>query len=169
MAQFNALVITLRSTFDEWLRTRWSDLQFADARTALLVFVVLLAASVLVFLVRWLLGRRAGRTHLALPAILPLMRHSPLAALRHAPLVLFLLGLPLFAVALAQPLTGFTREEVSYPGRRIALLVDASTSMVMQFKSDMKRQGRRPTSRRLPPRSGSWNGARAARTTTWWR
>jgi Mg-chelatase subunit ChlD len=58
-----------------------------------------------------------------------------------ARLVLFLLGLPLFAVALAQPLTGFTREEVSYPGRRIALLVDASTSMVMQFKSDMKRQG----------------------------
>jgi len=141
MAQFNALIITLRATFEEWARTRWSDLQFADARTALLVFVILLAASVLVFLVRLLLGRRAGRTHLALPAIVPLMRRSPLAAVRHAPLVLFLLGLPLFAVALAQPLTGFTREEVSYPGRRIALLVDASTSMVMQFKSDMRRQG----------------------------
>ncbi len=141
MAQFNALTITLRATFEEWIRTRWSDLQFADARTALLVFVVLLAASVLVLLVRALLGRRAGRTHLALPAILPLMRRSPMAAVRHAPLVLFLLGLPLFAVALAQPLTGFTREEVSYPGRRIALLVDASTSMVMQFKSDMRRQG----------------------------
>jgi Mg-chelatase subunit ChlD len=141
MAQFNALTITLRATFDEWMRTRWSDLQFADARTALLVFVVLLAASVFVLLVRSLLGRRPGRTHLALPAILPLMRRSPMAAVRHAPLVLFLLGLPLFAVALAQPLTGFTREEVSYPGRRIALLVDASTSMVMQFKSDMKRQG----------------------------
>jgi Mg-chelatase subunit ChlD len=96
---------------------------------------------VFVFLIRWLLGRRAGRTHLALPAILPVMRRSPMTALRHAPLVLFLLGLPLFAVALAQPVTGFTREEVSYPGRRIALLVDASTSMVMQFKSDMKRQG----------------------------
>jgi hypothetical protein len=107
----------------------------------LLVFVVVLAASVFVFLIRWLLGRRAGRTHLALPAILPVMRRSPMTALRHAPLVLFLLGLPLFAVALAQPVTGFTREEVSYPGRRIALLVDASTSMVMQFKSDMKRQG----------------------------
>ena len=141
MPQFNALIITLRGTFEEWIRTRWSDLQFADARTALLVFVVLLAASVFGLLVRWLLGRRAGRTHLALPAILPLMRRSPMAWVRHAPLLLFLLGLPLFAVALAQPLTGFTREEVSYPGRRIALLVDASTSMVMQFKSDMKRQG----------------------------
>ena len=30
---------------------------------------------------------------------------------------------------------------MSYPGRRIALLVDASTSMVMQFKSPTKTQG----------------------------
>ena len=45
-------------------------------------------------------------------------------------------------IALADPHTGFTREEVSYPGRRIALLVDASTSMVMQFKTQtMKTQG----------------------------
>jgi Ca-activated chloride channel family protein len=141
VAQLNTLLITVRSTFDEWIRTRWSDLQFADARTAMLVFVCLLAASCFVFLVRWLLGRRAGRTHVALPAILPLMRRSPMTMVRHLPLLLFLLGLPLFAVALAQPVTGFTREEVSYPGRRIAILVDASTSMVMQFKSDMKRQG----------------------------
>lgn len=141
MPDFNALIITLRATVDEWLRTRWSDLQFADPRSALLVFVVLLAASILFLLVRTLRGRRPGRTHLALPAILPLMRRSPMAAVRHLPLVLFLAGLPLFAIALAQPLTGFTREEVSYPGRRIALLVDASTSMVMQFKSDVRRQG----------------------------
>jgi Ca-activated chloride channel family protein len=141
MPDFNALSITLRATIDEGLRTRWSDLQFADPRTALLVFVVLLAVSILVLLVRTLRGRRPGRTHLALPSILPLMRRSPGAAIRHLPLVLFLLGLPLFAIALAQPLTGFTREEVSYPGRRIAILVDASTSMVMQFKSDMKRSG----------------------------
>jgi hypothetical protein len=141
MAQFDALLITLRSTFEEWVRTRWSDLQFADARTALLVFTVLLSASAFVFVVRWLLGRRAGRTHVGLPALLPVMRASPMTAVRHLPLLLFLLGLPLFAIALAQPLTGFTREEVSYPGRRIALLVDASTSMVMQFKSDMRRQG----------------------------
>lgn len=141
MPDLNALWITLRATFDEWTRTRWSDLQFADPRTALLVFAVLLAVTGFVFLVRVLLGRRAGRTHLPLPALLPLMRRSPLTMARHLPLVLFLAGIPLFAVALAQPVTGFTREEVSYPGRRIALLVDASTSMVMQFKSDMKRQG----------------------------
>ena len=141
MPDLNALWITLRATVDEWLRTRWSDLQFADARTALLVFTVLLSVTGFVFLIRLLLGRRAGRTHVPMPALLPLMRRSPLTMVRHLPLLLFLAGVPLFAVALAQPLTGFTREEVSYPGRRIAILVDASTSMVMQFKSDMKRQG----------------------------
>ena len=137
-----AFLIALRNTFDEWLRTRWRDLQFADARTALLVFVVLAAIAVLVLFVRAMLGTRAGRTHITLPSLLPGMRRSPLALVRHVPLMLFVAGLPFFGIALADPHTGFTREEVSYPGRRIALLVDASTSMVMQFKTQtMKTQG----------------------------
>ena len=57
--------------------------------------------------------------------VLPVMRRSPLALVRHLPLLLFLAGVPFFALALADPHTGFAREEVSYPGRRIALLVDA--------------------------------------------
>ena len=129
------LLIALRATIDEWVRTRWSDLRFGDARTALLVFVVLLAIAALVLLVRSARQRRAGRTHVPLPAILPPMRRSPLAAVRHVPLLLFLAGLPLFAVALADPQTGFAREEVSYPGRRVALLVDGSTSMVLKFQT----------------------------------
>src|ERR687892_1932564 len=137
-----ALLIAIRATFDEWLRTRWSDLQFTDTRTALLLFIVLVAVAVLALLMRSARGTRAGRTHVALPALLPLMRRSPVAAVRYLPLLLFLVGLGLFAVALADPYTGFTRDEVSYPGRRIALLVDASTSMVMQFKTDsIKTQG----------------------------
>jgi Ca-activated chloride channel family protein len=135
-------LIALRATLDEWLRTRWSDLQFTDARTALLVFVVLLAIAALALVARGVRGRHAGRSHLTLPALLPVMRRSPLAAVRHLPVLLFVAGLPFFAIALADPHTGFVREEVSYPGRRIALLVDASTSMVMQFKTDtMKTQG----------------------------
>lgn len=135
-------LIALRATFDEWLRTRWSDLRFSDARTALLAFVVLLAIAVLVLLARALRGRRPGGTHVALPAVIPMMRRSPMATVRHLPLLLFVAGIPLFAIALADPHTGFTREEVSYPGRRIALLVDASTSMVMAFKTErMNTQG----------------------------
>lgn len=44
--------IALRATLDEWLRTRWADLQFVDARTALLVFVVLAAVAALALLAR---------------------------------------------------------------------------------------------------------------------
>ena len=132
----DGFLIALRATFEEWLRTRWSDLQFADARTALLVFVVVGAAALLALVARSAWGTRAGRTHVALPAVLPVMRRSPFVVVRHLPVVLFVAGLPFFAIALANPHTGFTREEVSYPGRRIALLVDASTSMVMQFRTE---------------------------------
>jgi len=132
----------LRRTVDEWSRTRWEDLRFSDARGAVLVCAALLAIVLLVLLIRVVQGRRAGRTHIALPALLPVMRVSPLSAARYAPALLFVIGVPLFAMALADPHTGFTREEVSYPGRRIALLVDASTSMVMSFKSTtFKTQG----------------------------
>jgi len=134
------LPIALRTLWDEWIRTRWVDLQFAEARTALLVFIVMLALAVLVLLVA-ILRRRSGRSQVALPALLPVMRRSLLTPARHIPVLLFLLGVPVFAVALADPQTGFAREEVSYPGRRIALLVDASTSMVIRFESTAKRQG----------------------------
>jgi Ca-activated chloride channel homolog len=142
LTDFRQLPIALRTTLDEWLRTRWEDLQFSDTRTALLAFATLAALAILVLLARWARGRGAGRTHIVLPAILAVMHRSPLASIRHLPMLLFVLGLPCFALALADPHTGFAREEVSYPGRRIALLVDASTSMVMSFKStQLKTQG----------------------------
>ena len=139
MPPLQDLPIALRTTWDEWMRTRWNDLQFERAQDALLVFIVLLAVVVLVLVIAML--RQRGRTQVALPAVLPVMRRSPLALVRHLPLLLFLAGIPFFAVALADPLTGFAREEVSYPGRRIALLIDGSTSMVIRFESTAKRQG----------------------------
>jgi Ca-activated chloride channel homolog len=136
------LLITVRETFDEWLRIRWSELQFGEVRTALLVFGVLLALAAIALVARTVRARRAGRTHVAVPALVPAMRRSPWSAIRHVPLLLFVLGVPLFAVALADPRTGFSQEEVSYPGRRIALLVDASTSMIMEFQSErLNKQG----------------------------
>jgi hypothetical protein len=136
------LLIALRGTLDEWLRLRWTDLQFAEAGTAFFVVVVLLALSLLMLAARSLLSRKAGRTQLGLPAVLPVMRRSYLSATRHAAFLLFLLGVPFFAVALADPHTAFTQEQVSYPGRRIAILIDSSTSMVMKFNSvKLKTQG----------------------------
>jgi hypothetical protein len=126
--------------WDEWSGTPWSGLQFIAARDALLIFTGLLALAVLCLLVG--LARRGSRkARLALPSLVPVGRRSGLAWVRHLPAVLFIAGLPLFAIALADPQTGFTREEVSYPGRRIALVVDGSTSMIMQFQSRVERQG----------------------------
>jgi Ca-activated chloride channel homolog len=129
------LLIALRGTLAEWLRLRWTDLQFREAETAFLVVVVLLALSLLVLTSRRLWSRKQGRTQLVLPAVLPLMKGSYWSATRHAAFLLFLLGVPFFAVALADPHTAFTQEQVSYPGRRIAILIDSSSSMVLKFNS----------------------------------
>jgi hypothetical protein len=164
---FEDLPVALRTTWDEWVRTRWSDLQFEQAQTALLVFIVLLAIVALLMAIGFL--RIRGRTQVALPAILPVMRRSPLMVLRHLPLVLFLAGIPFFAVALADPLTGFAREEVSYPGRRIALLIDGSTSMVIRFESNANVRARRRSSPRWRPPSSSSAAAWMVPIVIWWR
>jgi len=132
------LLTAIRATFADWLRLRWSDLHFSQASTAVLALVVVAAAACLMLLARGLRSRQAGRTHVALPAVLPVMRRSYISAARHLAFVVFLLGVPFFAVALADPHTSFTREETTYPGRRIALLVDGSSSMVMKFEGGTK-------------------------------
>ena len=53
--------------------------------------------------------------------------------MRHGALLLFLAGLPFFTLALADPYSSLTREDVSYPGRRICLMIDASSSMMARF------------------------------------
>src|SRR5205814_8154344 len=77
--------------------------------------------------------RKAGRTQVALPAVLQWTRPSWISVVRHGALLLFLAGLPFFAVALADPYTTFTQQDVSYPGRRIAVMIDASSSMMARF------------------------------------
>ena len=134
------IFITVQSTLGEWMRVRWADLQFgrgahgharvprAPCRGA------------------WLFSRgapaaRGARRWRCLRSFRPCKGRRP-PWLRHLPLVLFVVGVPLFAVALADPRTGFRQEDVSYPGRRIALLVDASTSMVLKFDSTtLNKQG----------------------------
>jgi hypothetical protein len=88
---------------------------------------------VLAVIVRSIIGASPARRAVAMPALLGSLRRSPLAFLRHAPLILFLLGLPLFALALADPYTALARSDVSYRGRRIALMIDASSSMRVPF------------------------------------
>jgi len=76
MGTLRDLVIALRGTLAEWLRLRWTDLQFTEAGTAFFMVVVVLALSLLLLTSRRLWSGRAGRTKLTLPAILPLMTGS---------------------------------------------------------------------------------------------
>jgi hypothetical protein len=124
-----------RASLSDWLSLRSSDLHFLQVSTTTLTLVVLAAIACLALVARTLVRRRPGRTHVVLPALLPVMRRPSLPGARHGAFLVFLLGLPFFAMALADPRTSFTREETSYPGRRIALLVDGSSSMVMKFES----------------------------------
>ena len=125
----------LSDALTEWRNVRLGVLQFPHQRSAQLALVLLIGLSLTLIVVRLAVGGRPGRSRIALPRILPWIRRSPLALVRHAPLVPFLVGLAFFAVALADPVTTLHREEVSYPGRRIALLLDASSSMMAPFKT----------------------------------
>jgi hypothetical protein len=129
------LISMIRDAMSDWIRLPWGDLHFDETWTAVLVLVILLSISGLMLLARGLRSQKAGRTHVTLPALLPVFLRSHFSAFRHGAFFVFLLGVPFFAVALADPHTAFTREETSYPGRRIALLVDGSSSMVMKFET----------------------------------
>ena len=102
------------------------------AQRALLVAAVLavLAATVLAW--RALRGRLPGRTAIALPAF---CRGSGSAARLRAPRALPAVsrGLPFFCLALADPYTSLSARQVSYPGRRIEVIIDASLSMLSPF------------------------------------
>jgi Ca-activated chloride channel family protein len=135
MVPVRELLYAVRDTFDQWMSLRLGDVHFDQTWIAVLVLVVLTAIAGLMLLARGLVTNKAGRTHVALPALLPVMRGSRFSLLRHAAFLVFLLGVPFFAVALADPHTAFTQEQTSYPGRRIALLVDGSSSMVMKFET----------------------------------
>jgi von Willebrand factor type A domain len=131
----NAVRLFVSSTLDEWRAIRLVDLQFWHRGEAQLALVGVFALIVLLLIARSALKRRPGRHRLVVPAVLASVRSSPISVLRHVPLVLFLAGLPFFMIALADPFTSLVASDVTYPGRRISVMIDASTSMRTPFKS----------------------------------
>ena len=107
-----------------------------DETVVTLGVIALLAVGAL--LTRYVMRRQPGRTDIVLPALLPptMTKRSALAPLRHTPFVLFLAGLPFFAVALADPHTTLIQERSILPGHRIAILIDASLSMDSAFATE---------------------------------
>lgn len=118
---------------DTWQGLRLEGLLLPMRDRALVVLAVLTGLALAAAVARHLVAGVRGRPGVALPALLSWTRSSPFALVRHGALVLVLAGIPFFAVALSDPQSTLTREEVTHPGRRISLLIDASSSMIAPF------------------------------------
>jgi hypothetical protein len=126
----------LRELLAEWSRLRWDQLGFDRREVAILVALVGVTIAFVTLVVRSFRGGAAPRRGVALPALLMTFHRSSFRGVRHLPLACFLGGLAFFLLALADPFTRLLREEVSYPGRRIAMFVDASGSMTDSFRTE---------------------------------
>jgi hypothetical protein len=132
VATINAIVGSIAA---DWRGFGLDGLQFWHRDTARLALIALVASAVVLLLIRSALTRRPGRHHLIVPALLR-SPASPFAWTRHLPVVLFLLGWPAALLALADPYSSLVVENVTYPGRRISLMIDASDSMQSAFKAE---------------------------------
>jgi hypothetical protein len=115
------------------------QLQFSNADAARLVALALAGLLAAGLLVRALVS--GGRGRVALPALLRWFERSRYTIVRHGAAALALLGVPFFLLALADPRTAFTRQDTVFPGRRIALLIDASSSMLTSLPSAQLAKG----------------------------
>ena len=139
MVALTRLLAGVRATLIEWWGLSSSELHFENVSTALTAFALLLAVAVLAMLAGKFASQRPGRTHVVLPALLPLMRRSKVSVFRHGAFLLFVAGIPFFGLALADPHTSFRRTDVTYTGRRIAMLIDGSNSMILRFTTNQLR------------------------------
>jgi Ca-activated chloride channel family protein len=69
------------------------------------------------------------------------VRLTSFSFVRHLPLVLLVAGLPWLVLALADPHSVLRQRQETFPGRRIALMIDASSSMVRPFNAPTLRAG----------------------------
>jgi hypothetical protein len=127
-----ALADRLRADISEWSTLAGLDLVFEQRTLPITILIVAIGLALLTLTIRTLrdTGRRGHRV--ALPALFR-QRASSASLLRHAALLFFLAGVPPFMLALADPFTTVAERHASYPGRRIAVLIDASSSMLRPF------------------------------------
>jgi hypothetical protein len=133
MGTVNALISLIGAAFSQWREGFVRDLVFTSREAGLLASAALIVLAVVVLAWRALRGRLPGRTAIALPALLRRRRPRVLPLVRHAPFVLFAAGLPFLVLAICDPHTSLSSRQVSYPGRRIAVIMDSSLSMLSPF------------------------------------
>jgi len=130
----------LESSLAEASSLRIVDLHFRHGDAARLTIIVLVAVALAMIVVRSTIMRRTPRHRVGLPALLAPRSSFSWSFTRHTPLVLLVVGLPWFIFAVADPYSSLTQEEETFPGRRICLMIDASTSMVRPFSAPTLRQ-----------------------------
>jgi hypothetical protein len=130
-----ALTAVLQTAAAEWALLGAGALQFWRRDAAQLTVLGLLAVVSVLLLLRATWGRAPGRRQIAVPALLRSWPRSHFAWTRHAPMALFALALPFAIAAVADPYSSLVVEDVTYPGRRISLMIDASDSMQTAFKA----------------------------------
>jgi hypothetical protein len=123
------------AVLSEWRALDVANLHYWRRDIAQLAVIGLVAAAVIVLLIRAAIVRKPGRNQVVLPAILRGWPPSHLAWTRHIPVAVFIAGLPFAVLAVADPFSSLTAQTVTYPGRRISLMIDASDSMQQAFKS----------------------------------
>ena len=117
----------------DWSSLRVDQMQFWHRADARLMLVALIGLTAVLLIARSMLNRTRGRRRILLPALLAAMPSSRGSLLLHLPVLVGLGGLAFFTIALADPYSALVRHEASFPGRRICLMVDASTSMRIPF------------------------------------
>ena len=128
------------------LWAEWGDLYldrliFSEQTAAQQLLIALAGLAAIFFVVRSFGNRNPANRRMALPAIVSKPGWSRASVSRHGALMLALAGLPFFVIAFSDPRTTLTRSETTFPGRRIALLVDASSSMLSALPSSELAKG----------------------------
>jgi Ca-activated chloride channel homolog len=141
MGTLTAVAAHIEALWREWQGIAVADLRFVHADWARLAVITLMGLAVAMLVLRSTLRRRSTEQRVGIPAILGSLQPTPLAFVRHLPLVLLVAGLPWFVLALGDPFSVLRQRQETFPGRRICLMIDASSSMVRPFSAPTLRAG----------------------------
>jgi hypothetical protein len=131
----------IAATWAEWGDLYLDRLIYSQQSAATQLLIALIGLAAVFVVIRSFRGRTANNRRMALPAIVTSPGWSRASLSRHGALMLALAGLPFFVMAFADPRTTLTRSETTFPGRRIALLIDASSSMLSALPSSTLAKG----------------------------
>lgn len=120
----------------------WDAYTFGRKSETIVVAVIIAAIVLFALVLKRSKRKIPGRSAVAFPAFLPGSKNF-WRFIVGIPLCFVLAGIPFFLIALADPRSGFTKEIKNAKGRRIAILIDSSSSVDDKFEwSDkLKRSG----------------------------